>query len=524
MHPRALCLDYALRRRRERAERLLASVSAAGEKRFEGRVLVDAMWDNPNYWIRYALFRSALGLSAAEEIGVLGQYRAAACRKTLERFGIAKVVQMLDLRGDLEKHRREAVRLLARTKVPEDILDWRLPYDLPPDFVYDGILKRQRAACVDLRDTQLPEYIAEALWSIAAAEALLNAHEFDLVLLSHAVNFQFAALAWLAVRRRIPVVLLYGNYGVARFVALVESGDLYDTTDRPSAAELATLPDSRAEAMAAAGRAYLRKRRGGETDDIGARYAFQAAAERVTRAVLGERFRWDPDHPVIVVYASNWFDFPHVCGMTHFRDFLDWIQATLGIALRHRRVNWLFKAHPCDRWYGGVTLLDLLPPLDGNGHVRLVPTDWDASALLDAVDGVITYHGTVGIEAAAAGKPVLVADRGWYHDAGFVKWPRSRDEYLDALATDWWEELDLDATTHRAQVFAGWYFGHPAWQGGFVLEDDSVQWPIYARVPRFFADNPEPLRREVDTIRAWFHSDSRHYHTFKMRHSEEFCS
>ena len=522
LSPGKLYRAYNLSRWRRRSESILADFMTDAEPRFKGAVLVDAMWDNPNYWIRYALFRAAVGTAGGREIGVLGPHRAAEGRRALERFGISRVVQILDLRGDMAAHRREAERLLSQTATPADVLRWRLPQGVPADFVYDGILKRQRAASVDLADRRLVGYVTEALASIAAADALLDSDRLELVLLSHAVNFQFAALAWMAVRRGIPVVLLCGNYGVGRFVKLVEPDDLYDTTDRPKAADLDGIPEARHQALAAIGSAYLKERLSGRTDDIGARYAFQKASAHVSRAALVERFRWDLDRPVVGVYASNWFDFPHPCGMTHFRDFLDWIQATLSVAQRQPRVNWLFKAHPCDQWYGGVTLSDLMPPLDASGHIQLVPNDWNGSALLDAMDAVITYHGTVGIEAAAAGKPVLVADRGWYHDAGFVTWPKSREQYLESLAGDWWKAVDLHATRRRAQVFAGWYFGRPAWQQGFVLEDDPVQAPIYARIPRLFADNPEALRRELDTIRAWFASDRRHYHTFKMSQAEGF--
>jgi hypothetical protein len=489
--------------------------------RFKGPVLVDAMWDNPNYWIRYALFRAAVGSAGGREVGVLGRHRSTESRRTLKRFGISRTVQILDLRGDMAAHRRAARRLLAATATPDDVLDWKLPEGVPADFVYDGILKRQRAASVDLADRRLLGYVAEALASITATTRLLDSQRFELLLLSHAVNFQFAALAWIAVQRRIPVVLLYGNYGVPRFVRLRGPDDLYDTTDRPTGAEVAAIPEGRGAALAAVGSAYLEKRLAGRTNDLGARYAFQKAGATVSRAALVEKFGWDPDRPIVGVYASNWFDFPHPCGMSHFRDFLDWTQATLRAAQGQRRVNWLFKAHPCDQWYGGVTLADLMPPLDAGGNVQIAPTDWNGSTVLDAMDAVITYHGTVGIEAAAAGKPVLVADRGWYHDAGFVTWPRSREEYLSALAGDWWKAVDLHATRRRAQVFAGWYFGRPSWQRGFVLEDDSAQGSIYARLPGLFSENGEALRRELDTIRAWFDSDRRHYHTFKMSLADE---
>ncbi len=210
--------------------------------------------------------------------------------------------------------------------------------------------------------------------------------------------------------------------------------------------------------------------------------------------------------------------------MSHFRDFLDWIEATVDVARRSTHVNWLFKPHPCDQWYGGVTLSDVVPGLERNNHIRLAPVGWNGSAMLDAVDAIVTYHGTVGIEAAAAGKPVLVADRGWYHDAGFVRWSRSRAEYLDALATAWWKDIDVVDATHRARVFAGWYFGRPAWQQRFVLPDDSGQEALWTTVPALIASCRDEIAQDVDLIRDWFDSGRRHYHTFKMSRAEAFTA
>ena len=524
VYPLSLYRRYQARVYREQAEQVLASFSVNGSNKFDGHVLVDAMWDNPNYWIRYAMLRAALGLSMAREVGILGPYRAKFCRRTLERFGISEILNVSEFRTDPKVLREAANHLLAQTKAAADILGWQLPYDVPADFVYDGILKRQRSASVDLHDVQLPVYVSEALGSIAAADSILKAYKPDLVVLSHTVNFQGSAFAWLAVQRGIPVVLLFGNYGVSRFVKLIEPSDLYDTADRPERADLYALPSAKARAMADAGVAYLDRRWKGETDDIGAKYAFQKATHKIDRLDILQRFRWEPNRPIIAVYAANWFDFPHPCGMTSFRDFLDWLEETLGVAVRNTRVSWLFRAHPCDEHYGGIKLTDLMSSHKRYSHIRIAPREWNGSSVLDAVDGVITYHGTVGIEAAALGKPVLVADVGWYHDAGFVKWPRSRQEYLDDLAKEWWKDLDIDATTRKARVFAGWYFCRPAWQGSFVLQDDSIQWPIYKDVPKLFADNRETITREVRTISKWFYSKNRRYHTYKMRISEDFTS
>jgi capsular polysaccharide biosynthesis protein len=432
--------------------------------------------------------------------------------------------EFLRLGGDAGRHRRDAERMLRTAKTPEDVLRWRLPHDFPPDIVYDGILRRQRLASVDPTDPRAVRYLAHALASIEAAARVVEREHPDLVVLSHVVNPQFAALAWFAVERGVPVVLGYGNYGVPRFVKIRTAADMREMMDCPTAADLATVALSRARALAEIGEAYLEKRRGGRTDDLGARYAFQRAGESVTRSAILDRFGWDPARPIVAVYASNWFDYPHTFGMTAFRDFLDWIEATRTAAQASTHVNWLFKAHPCDQWYGGVTLADLVPASMATGHVRLVPVGWNGSALLDAVDAAVTYFGTVGIEAAAAGKPVLVADRGWYHDAGFVRWPRSRGEYLEALATDWWKDLDVAAATHRARLFAGWYFGRPAWQQRFIFHDDTLQEAIWASLPELLRGGRDEITHELDLIQAWFDGDHRHYHTFKMSRAEAFVA
>ena len=53
-----------------------------------------------------------------------------------------------------------------------------------------------------------------------------------------------------------------------------------------------------------------------------------------------------------------------------------------------------------------------------------------SKSVIEKSDGLVTYHGTSAIEFAAMGKPVMVTDKGWYHDCGFVKFPKSKKEYL----------------------------------------------------------------------------------------------
>ena len=105
--------------------------------------------------------------------------------------------------------------------------------------------------------------------------------------------------------------------------------DLIDMTDRPTRSEVDGLSPDRATLLASTGDAYLTKRFSGHMKDLASHYAFKTRKQSVTRDAIIKRYHWDKALPVIGVYAANWFDYPHMCGMTNFRDFRDWLEVTL---------------------------------------------------------------------------------------------------------------------------------------------------------------------------------------------------
>jgi hypothetical protein len=504
--------------RRTETEQQLRALAETGTKAFPGPVLVDGTWDNPNYWYRVTLLRAALGLANGRETALLGPHSRDAVRGAVRRLGFNAVRDLT--RSPLS--RREAVTqagdLLAGVREPGDLLRLDLPHGLPAAIVYDGMLKRLRQATVEPSAPGLREMLAEALQASAAASALFDDVKPEMVVLSHAINFGCGAMAWEAARRGVPAVVAYGNYGVPRFWKIRAPEDVFDSVNRPTGADLDALSPTAADWLAALGRSYLGRRLSGQTDDIGARYAYARRTGETSRAGMCAAFGWNPDLPIVAVYASNWFDFPHGCGMSSFVDYLDWLKVTLDGAKANAGVNWLFKAHPCDEWYGGITLSDLMQDRAAP-HVRLAPTSWNGAAVMQAADAVVTVLGTAGLEYAALGKATLAADRGWYHDSGFCLWPRTRAEYVAALARPWWKDLDPVQTRRRAEVFAGWYFCAPEWQLGGQLADDSEQNRLYERYPSFLADNAAMIARETALVSEWWRAPHRHYHVWKMLES-----
>ncbi|MGH7186028.1 MAG: hypothetical protein ACREIB_07120, partial [Pseudomonadota bacterium] len=356
---------------------------------------------------------------------------------------------------------------------------------------------------------------------VLAADRLIDEIAPRRVVLSHAVNFAYGALAWAAQRRGIPTVVLFGNYGLPRFFKLEKVADLYDWNDGLTKDEIDSLSEPRAAALDRIGADYVKQRLAGATDDLGARSAFVTASRFIDRKGLADAFGWTGDRPVVAVYASNWFDFPHACGLANFRDLLDWLRVTIGRAAAIDDVYWLFKPHPCDQWYGGVTLADLMPAGDAH-HIALAAPDWNGADVFAASDALVTMHSTGGVEFAASGKPVLLADRGWYDRAGFALAASSREQYIELLGEPWWTRIDREAAARRARIFAGAYFCAPDWPSLLITEDDSRQDALYEPLLAGLR-SVDGWQRECGSLRRWAESPKTRYHLFKMLEADGYA-
>lgn len=508
---------------RAATESRLAAMAAADPIPFSGTVLLDGMFDNANYWYRLSLLRGALGLASGHEVGITGPHNARRASQTFAGFGVTQIAAF-DKQATIDDRRDcglMARKLIAATKTPEDVLNWQLPYGVPAEIVYDGLLKEQRRPSVEPKDPGFRDLVEAALLQIHSAARLIERHTPDLLVLSHSCHIRYGALAHLAVQRGIPVIVAFGNYGVPRYFRLDHPDDLFDPIDCPRGRDLDELTPEMAARLATTGRNHLVARRAGTTDDIGGRYAFSSEQGSLNREDIATRLGWDPSKPVVAVYAANWFDFPHYMGMINFRDFSDFILSTLAAARANTEVNWLFRRHPVDDFYGGPTLSDVLPATLPD-HIAICPPDWDSNDVMTTVDAIVTYHGTIGVEAAAIGTPVLVADRGWYHDCGFVTWPGDRRRYLEALGRIWWHDAGIAERRRRAEIFAGWYFATPSWQKGLVCGDDSRQSENLPALVQMLDGGKEALECELSEIAQWWQSGSRFYHTAKMANTDTF--
>ena len=148
--------------------------------------------------------------------------------------------------------------------------------------------------------------------------------------------------------------------------------------------------------------------------------------------------------------------------------------------------------------------------------------EWDPISLLDAVSAIVTCFGSIGVEATCLGKPVLVADHGWYSHLGFVRTAPSANSFLALLADEWWKQMDMTAARERALVVSALFWGVPEWQGNFILQDDSLQDALFSRIPEIVLENRGAAEREIEELRNWYQSDQVNIHHYKMLNADDF--
>ena len=126
----------------------------------------------------------------------------------------------------------------------------------------------------------------------------------------------------------------------------------------PSKKDLKDISSEKIEKLKIIGNKYIKKRISGLfiSNDIGSKYAFLNKKNKQIDIIKNKHEK----RQIVAIYLGNWFDFPHLYGMSRFLDILDWITSTIKSASKNKNVLWLIKPHPMDEWYGGLTLKDIL--------------------------------------------------------------------------------------------------------------------------------------------------------------------
>ena len=342
-------------------------------------------------------------------------------------------------------------------------------------------------------------------------------YRFKIVVLSHGMGFLYASIAWLALKRKIPVYILYGDFSTKRFIFLEDQSDLFSYPSRVTNLEIKSLPKRYRESLTKKGYELIRDRFSGKARDISTNFAYKRSFKNINKKSICSFYKWDINKPLIIIYSSVWFDFPHGCGIRYFDDFFDWINQTLKIASKNKNVNWLIKPHPLEDYFPsmkGTNLKSLIKSFKSD-HLKLINKKWSSTQLIKSVDGIITCHGTIGLEAGILGVPVLVPYSGYYGHLDFVNCSKNQEDYFKKINSNWYEKKPDQGSKDLAALFSAIYYGRPKWQK-YLYSQDDYQDKIYSDIQNMFIKELGTIENEIKNLKKWITSKHKYYQIYKM--------
>lgn len=142
---------------------------------------------------------------------------------------------------------------------------------------------------------------------------------------------------------------------------------------------------------------------------------------------------------VLLALNSSW-DAAALGLQAVFKDNSQWIVETTRYLLAHTTAPVIVRQHPAERLNIARTSDDYRLLLQKNFgseprlHFIAADETINSYALLDRVAVVVAYTSTIGIEAAALGKPVITASNSYYSNLGFIWRANALELYYSYLA------------------------------------------------------------------------------------------
>jgi len=491
---------YCINRGEELLDQQLCGVGPAQFRDGLATVIADGLWRNPNHFFRLRLFVSAL--ANRERFCLLGILRSRNSRseeRSLRRIGFREFVYLDDdPEFRIENFMSESENLLSGILHHSEILDLELPNGLPAYIFYDTVLKITANPQPPINHPQWRLSLAELLCSVKIYEREYSNRNVAHVVLSHPWKTEWATLLWQALKKEVPSYHLTGFCEAIRIRRFRSPADYSTPVEHLTRAAFYDLAPTVQNWLVNFGSAALAKRADGSSTDINASLAYNPSRRIVDREKARVELSGQSAKPIAVIFSHVWYDFPHTFAMTHFTDFRDWIDSTIEKIRDIDDVVWLLKPHPTENWYGGFRLEDIATDLPS--HIRILPLATETQTVLTAADAIVTVHGTVGIEAAAIGKAVLLADRSYYADWNFAHVASGRADYLEKLGCiSALSQPDQKARDEASACFALALAEPPTEMEAMPMICDSQGAKIYPEISRLL-NEPTILNAEIQQM------------------------
>ena len=223
-----------------------------------------------------------------------------------------------------------------------------------------------------------------------------------------------------------------------------------------------------------------------------------------------------------VLFSHIFWDGTFFYGNDLFIDYQEWFQKTVKKMIKNNNLNWLIKVHPANRVkdfrdnkanYSELNALNEITEKLPD-HIKFINYDNKISTLsyFKYIDYCLTVRGTVGIEAACFGIPVITAGTGRYNGLGFTRDHENKQEYLKTIENLHNFNLDVKKTKELAIKYAHSLYISRTFKTNFInfyFEKDgsnSIRFNIMQNEHNEIFDS-----LNVEKLMKWFDSGDEDY-------------
>lgn len=330
--------------------------------------------------------------------------------------------------------RRNELRKLSQSVAGDEIFNFQHKGVDVGRLAASSVARNLKGKPMDGEDELLREYLYSALVCTEAAIQALDHFQPDYLLMSQAFYVDWGPALVLATQKGIPVVILTSGYLPGHFYfSAVRSMRGIDAHRLSEAGWQKRLEKPLSSIENERLNRYLN-----------ARYTTSAASDislpgmPASKADLIHQLQLPQEKPVWGMFTHVNWDEVFNYGNMIFDTVTDWVLETIHAMASIRDVTWLIKIHPAEfqdkqRYGVGWLINEHFPNLPN--HIRLIPSDSPINTygLFSILDGGVTVFGTVGLELAVLGKPVILAGVAHYGGKGFTYDSATREEYFHLL-------------------------------------------------------------------------------------------
>lgn len=278
----------------------------------------------------------------------------------------------------------------------------------------------------------LKPYTLSAILNTIAAKKLLEHFKCDALFMSHGIYVEWGPALKVALSKKIPVVAwLSGQIPVNfmfRKITQLDSTYVFDVdNDMHTKIQSRTFNDEKKQHL----EKYFEKRYGFNLLNATLPHKEKISSLLSQHNIKDQRPIWG------ILTHINW-DGVRDCAPMLYNNFNEWLIDTLQHIQKIKNVHWLIKIHPAELRYNAPNdvrqvIKRNFPVLPDNISIIHPEDQITLSDFAHIVNGAVTVYGTLGLELAVTGKPIILCGKTHYAEKGFTFDAQNKEHYHELL-------------------------------------------------------------------------------------------